>query len=830
MGVKALKQFACVLGLTFTCLLSLEARAGAQATETVLYHFGSTSTDGIDFYSALIIDQAGNLYGTTALGGTNGVGTVFELVNSSGTYTETTLYNFGATSTDGVTPVAGVIMDKAGNLYGTTSSGGTNGHGTVFELVNSSGTYTETILYNFGATGTDGIEPAAALIMDKAGNLYGTTKCGGRSNIGSAGSGASAGTGCGQGGTAFELVNSSGTYTETILYNFGATGSDGTSPVAALIMDKVGNLYGTSPSGGTNGHGTVFELVNSSGTYTEAILYNFGATGTDGIDPAAGLIMDAAGNLYGTTPSGGTNIGSATTGSGAGKGGGDGTVFELVNSSGTPVYLQGVINIYTETVLYNFGSTSTDGTGPVTGLIMDNAGNLYGTAQSRGTNGDGTVFELVNSSGTYTETVLYNFGSTSTDGIEPAAALIMDNAGNLYGTTPCGSIPDWVEVINASPTNSGTAGELRCNGPTSIVFKLSPPAFTTSVSSSFNPALAGQSVTINVGISCNGCGPALPPFAAGTVQLFNGSTLLGTLSVSGSTSLEPAGQPTAQFTFDDAATLGIGSFTLAALFTANNSFEGQSSGTLVQTVNELGAALTDGSNTFSGNQTVAGSLTATSLFGNGAGILDLNPANLGPGTAGINITGNAGTATYATSAGTAQSAVSATTAQSATYATTAGTANTAVSATSATTAGTADGLLVGAASIPALDFARLDIGNVFNGNQAVKGNQIVSGSLTIGGGTPISEYISIVQAITVPALLPGACTTFTTAALDGFTPGTLDTIALGISSSLLKGSSLNFQAWETSSTANTTVTIQACNLGLNFKVSTGSVRVDIFRH
>jgi hypothetical protein len=136
-------------------------------------------------------------------------------------------------------------------------------------------------------------------------------------------------------------------------------------------------------------------------------------------------------------------------------------------------------------------------------------------------------------------------------------------------------------------------------------------------------------------------------------------------------------------------------------------------------------------------------------------------------------------------------------------------------------------------SVPAVNFARLDVGNNFTGNQTVNGNQTVSGSIAIGGGTPISEYISLAPyAITVPALTPGACTTFTTGSLNNFTPGTLDTIALGISGSLMSGFGLSYQAWETSSSANTTVTIQVCNpTGTKYKGgTTGSIRVDIFRH
>jgi uncharacterized repeat protein (TIGR03803 family) len=155
-------------------------------------------------------------------------------------------------------------MDAAGNLYGTTSSGGAYGYGkggagygTVFELVNSSGSYSEKVLHSFHGSPADGEGPLAGLIINKAGNLYGTTGSGGAHGF----------------GTVFELVNSSGSYSEKVLHSFH--GGDGTLPRAGLIMDAAGNLYGTTTVGGANSAGTVFELVNSSGTYSEKVLHSF---------------------------------------------------------------------------------------------------------------------------------------------------------------------------------------------------------------------------------------------------------------------------------------------------------------------------------------------------------------------------------------------------------------------------------------------------------------------------------------------------------------------------------------------------------------------------
>jgi uncharacterized repeat protein (TIGR03803 family) len=178
-------------------------------------------------------------------------------------------------------------MDASGNLYGTTFGGGASGCGTVFELVNSSGTYSEKVLYSFASSSGDACSPQAGLIVDASGNLYGTTNHGGSKCY----------------GTVFELANSSGTYTEKVLYSFTNSSGDGANTLAGLIMDASDNLYGTTYGGGAGGHGTAFELVNSSGTYSEKVLYSF--TGGDGSNPQAGLIKDSSGNLYGTTSYGG---------------------------------------------------------------------------------------------------------------------------------------------------------------------------------------------------------------------------------------------------------------------------------------------------------------------------------------------------------------------------------------------------------------------------------------------------------------------------------------------------------------------------------------------
>ncbi|MDE2423962.1 MAG: hypothetical protein KGN31_07110 [Betaproteobacteria bacterium] len=282
----------------------------AAGTVSALYTFktGTNNTtgsanpnDGAFPQSVLVMDSLGNLYGTTVYGGgTAGAGTVFKLTpNSSGSYTESVLYRFQSSSnTDGASPQAGLVMDSSGNLYGTTYGGGTANKGTVFKLTlnPSSGSYTETVLAN-GST-TYGANPVAGLIMDSLGNLYGTTYFGGTAGA----------------GTVFKLTNNSGVYTESVIYSFQSgvnttvvgNSNDGANPYAGLVMDSLGNLYGTTFRGGNANVGTVFKLTlnTSSSSYTESILAN-GST-TYGANPVAGLIMDSLGNLYGTTYFGGT--------------------------------------------------------------------------------------------------------------------------------------------------------------------------------------------------------------------------------------------------------------------------------------------------------------------------------------------------------------------------------------------------------------------------------------------------------------------------------------------------------------------------------------------
>jgi uncharacterized repeat protein (TIGR03803 family) len=251
----------------------------AANTEQVLYSFGVGNSDGSKPLAGLVFDKAGNLYGTTYQGGYNGAGMVFELTpGENGTWTETVVYNFCSATNcaDGKFPEAGLVFDTAGNLYGTTYWGGAGTCvyvcGTVFELTPANGTWTEKVLYSFCSANacTDGGGPQASLIFDSVGNLFGTTG-GGGSTAQNCGS-----YGC---GIVFELTpGTNGTWTENVLHTFG-TGNDGALPYAGLIFDNAGNLYGTTSQGGRQGCGygcgTVFEMTpGSNGTWNEKVLYN----------------------------------------------------------------------------------------------------------------------------------------------------------------------------------------------------------------------------------------------------------------------------------------------------------------------------------------------------------------------------------------------------------------------------------------------------------------------------------------------------------------------------------------------------------------------------
>jgi uncharacterized repeat protein (TIGR03803 family) len=361
----------------------LSPKAGGGWTETTIYTF--SGADGSGPMGSMLLDAAGNLYGTTLGGGAQTYGTVFQLKrDGSGGWTENVLADFDQGSGS---PTSGVISDAAGNLYGTTVYNGGYGYGEVFKLTpGANGTWTGQILHSFNYNGTDGVS-GNSLVLDAAGNLFGTTSQGGSKDCG--------GVGCGM---VFELsASSGGSWTEKILYSFSDSGTNGIEPEAGLVLDAAGNLYGTTTIGGAGpchppygyyGCGTVYELMPSGSGWTEKTLYNF--HGRDGYQPL-GLTFDAAGNLLGITENGGNTQSTCTDGWY-----GCGTVFRLTPQSHGG-WTESVLHIFSEAGRF---TKDRDGIIPRATLIVDASGNIYGTTSEGGNYGGyldydgGTVFEI----------------------------------------------------------------------------------------------------------------------------------------------------------------------------------------------------------------------------------------------------------------------------------------------------------------------------------------------------------------------------------------------------------------------------------------------------
>ncbi len=560
MRLPETRSLALGFGLFALALISLTARRQAfAASESILWNFGGYTTDGLGPLSTLIRDKSGNLYGTTEVGGPGGVnsnGTVFELTPPSATgggWTESILANFGTNALPGTYPVGGLVMDKSGNLYGTTSSGGGYFSGTVFELVRPGhgGKWTGRTIFTFtgdGLTpGATGGYPTGSLIFDANGNLYGTAGGGGAYAECDEGNGPSD---CP--GVVFKLTppsTSGGTWTETVLWNFGGYPTDGLVPQGALVMDKSGNLYGATSAGGTNGYattsgyGTVFELTPPSGptgSWAEQILWNFGDNADDGFFPSSGLIMDTQGNLYGTTQTGGAYSTTYIVDTYNIYNVGGGTAFKL-----TPPSTSG--GSWSESLIWNFGN-GTDGVNPYAGVITDASGNLYGTTEAGGAYGTigaydvysgGTVFELTAPSttgGSWAESVLWNFGNGS-DGLDPDAGLVADGNGNFFGTTLSGGA-----YGGSSPLDyAGTVFEVSTLAGPQITVKPTLVQFPNTT--------IGTTSTTNLVVS-----------NSGTSQLIGQVNSLPApfgLSGSGSFNLAPGAQATITLTFTPTSTTSI---------------------------------------------------------------------------------------------------------------------------------------------------------------------------------------------------------------------------------------------------------------------------------
>jgi uncharacterized repeat protein (TIGR03803 family) len=355
-------------------VVALVSPAAPATQESILYKFTGGYDAGIPF-SGMVFDARGNLYGTTTYGGTNVFyGAVFELTLVNGKWKQHILYSFKG-GKDGSYPQAGVVFDSAGNLYGTTSYGGTYGYGIVFKLTSTNGKWKESVLYVFkGSSKNDGEYPWGGVILDKLGNLYGTTQLGGPASQ-------TCPNGC---GTVYRLTHSKQGWKEARLHAFTGQNGDGAGASSGLTLDHAGHLFGTTQQGGATGYGTVYELAYSKSGWKESVLYQFSGT-TDGANPDSGLIMDKAANLYGTTSYGGTN--------------GGGTAYELEHSKAG----------WQESVVYSLNGF------PGGNLVFDQNGNLYGSDPAVGC--CGVVFELTPNQGQWEETVLYTFtGSTNKDG------------------------------------------------------------------------------------------------------------------------------------------------------------------------------------------------------------------------------------------------------------------------------------------------------------------------------------------------------------------------------------------------------------------------------
>lgn len=377
-----------LFGLALTGVL-----AQAQ-TFSVLHAF--TGPDGMFPTGGVAVVGTGNLYGVTPYGGTRYDGVAYQLKRTGSGWISNTLYEFGGDG-DGTSPNSTLAFGTDGALYGTTTMGG-YGAGTVFSLKPQPTIckatrcfWLESNIWSFHGSGAE--EPIyGALAFDQQGNAYGATAYGGDYDE----------------GAVYKLTRLGQVWTATVLYSFGSRPNDGLSPLHTVVLDRAGNLYGTTYWGGANGGGTAFQLVPSAGSWTERILANFPA----GAQPQAGLIIDAAGNLYGATLGVPPNT--------------QAQVFEFSPSG----------NNWLFSVLHTFTTTYSN-LGPMGNLVMGPGGILYGTTFSLGAYGAGNIFEVTPSGNSWTYTDLYDFTGGS-DGAGPMGDLSIDSSGNVYGTTQIG--------------------------------------------------------------------------------------------------------------------------------------------------------------------------------------------------------------------------------------------------------------------------------------------------------------------------------------------------------------------------------------------------------
>ena len=386
------------LALAIVFAFAVAAVPAAQSqTITVLHYFLGGQDGGIP-QTGVTLDRAGNVYGTTPVGGyqggvcggQGGCGMVYRSTFKNGAWIYTPLYFFQG-GNDGMAPQVSVTVGPQGALYGTTLFGGGTGCGqgfgcgTIFKLTPPPTfchsvlcTWTETVLYRFTGALGDPTSPFGGVIFDAAGNLYGMA-----------------------GGVVYKLSPSGGSWVLSTLYTFQGT-TDGDFPFGNLAMDAAGNLYGTAAFGGAHGDGTVFRLVRSAGGYSFELLYTF-TGGSDGGNPEAGVVLDSAGNIFGDT--------SYFTGG----------VFELSPAGGS----------------WNFSAIDPIEGGLNAPVNLDSAGNIYSTNYSDGAHHEGSVFKLTHSQSGWTHTIIHSFDGAD-DGALPLSNVVFDASGNMYGTTTSG--------------------------------------------------------------------------------------------------------------------------------------------------------------------------------------------------------------------------------------------------------------------------------------------------------------------------------------------------------------------------------------------------------
>ena len=425
------------LFLNIALVLITLASQSAQAQQFNVIHYFTGGQDGANPSAGVTVDAAGNLYGTTSLGGVTGgcaghfgafgCGAVYKLAHRGSGWLFSPIYAFTG-SADGRIPNARVVIGPNGALYGTTSGGNPlegPDFGNVFSLRPAASVcktvfcpWTQEVIYRFNG-GSDGANPQSEVAFDQAGNLYGTAQFRGYTGD------PCDNYGC---GVVFELTPSNGGWTQSVLHAFHS--GDGTQPLAGVVLDKDGKLYGTAHAGDGFVHeGSVYELAPSSSGWAETTLYRFKIYGDVGTQPVGGLVLDQQGSLYGATYQ-------------------EGVVFKLSPSN----------TVWSLAVLWNF-LWGGNGFGPRASLAMDASGTLYGTTFNNGGYGFGNVFKLTPSNGGWIYTSLYDFTGGS-DGAYPRSNVTFGANGNLYGTTSYGGTGPCKKPIDGY-TGCGVVWEIK---------------------------------------------------------------------------------------------------------------------------------------------------------------------------------------------------------------------------------------------------------------------------------------------------------------------------------------------------------------------------------